>query len=260
MSLKRHRHNSADLLFVSPSSVSQHPSFHSNMAGTKRRRLGPKGHGKAARKAWKEAKSKRVQSVNMIERNVFGFPDKLIAPLRYHLSTAMTTTAGSIATYAISANSIFDPDRTAGGHQPLYRDTFNTIYNHYTVLGSKIKVIFSPNSTVGTYLVGLTQEDDTTVSAVADTLCEQSHSQHTLCNVSSGHPPFFKGYFGLEKTLEIDGYGSQSMKTNMGSDPAEEWFFIPFVIGQSGLTGIVTLDATIEYTVLFTELVTPTQS
>ena len=41
-------------------------------------------------------------------------------------------------------NSLFDPDFTGTGHQPYYFDQFATIYQRYTVIGSKLTATFTP--------------------------------------------------------------------------------------------------------------------
>lgn len=48
--------------------------------------------------------------------------------------------AGSAAavSYYFSANSLFDPDRTGIGHQPMGFDQLMDLYDHFTVIGAKL--------------------------------------------------------------------------------------------------------------------------
>jgi hypothetical protein len=39
-----------------------------------------------------------------------------------------------------ASNSIFDPNLTATGHQPLSHDQWSQFYQHYLVMGSKITI------------------------------------------------------------------------------------------------------------------------
>lgn len=58
----------------------------------------------------------------------------------YATNITRTGATGAISTYVFSANGLFDPDITGTGHQPAYFDKMTAIYNHYTVLSSKISV------------------------------------------------------------------------------------------------------------------------
>jgi hypothetical protein len=50
--------------------------------------------------------------------------------------------SGVPAQYNFRANSIYDPDLTGIGGQPMGRDQFEVVYDHYTVIGSRMKVKF----------------------------------------------------------------------------------------------------------------------
>jgi hypothetical protein len=80
--------------------------------------------------------------VNYVPRSV-GVPDKQQTVLRYadviHLS-------GTAAQYTFRANSLFDPDYTSAGHQPLYFDQFTASYQRYRVYSCKIKLHSVNNS------------------------------------------------------------------------------------------------------------------
>jgi len=57
--------------------------------------------------------------------------------------------AGSAGAYVFSANGCFDPDITGTGGQPMGFDQMMIFYNHYTVMRSKIQVVFRSTSAVG---------------------------------------------------------------------------------------------------------------
>lgn len=69
-----------------------------------------------------------------------GFPKRKLVKLRYVQEAQIDAPAGGVAYHTISANGIYDPDTTGVGHQPMNFDTWMTLYDHYVVLGSKIKV------------------------------------------------------------------------------------------------------------------------
>ena len=75
------------------------------------------------------------------------YPNCLVAKHRYtedlFLSGGYTNQdIPASAKHAFRTASMYDPDHTTTGHQPLFFDQMNAIYNKYRVLGSVIKVKF----------------------------------------------------------------------------------------------------------------------
>lgn len=76
--------------------------------------------------------------------NTTGIPDKTRVNLQY--SDIINVNPGlPRATYIMRGNSLYDPDFTGTGHQPLYFDQYMALYSKYRVLGSRIKVTFINN-------------------------------------------------------------------------------------------------------------------
>lgn len=74
-----------------------------------------------------------------------GFPDKKAVRLKYVEFITLNPTAAGSAVPIINhfrANSLFDPNYSGVGHQPRGFDEHAALYDHYTVIGSKIKVTF----------------------------------------------------------------------------------------------------------------------
>lgn len=70
------------------------------------------------------------------------FEDEIVVKMPYvdSVSSVYTIPSGISGFYQYKINSIFDPDLTGAGRQPLGRDTWTQIYNYYKVLETKIKV------------------------------------------------------------------------------------------------------------------------
>lgn len=112
--------------------------------GFKRKR----GISKGAFIAKKRKFSRRMRRSSRRPRSIFisktPFPDGIIAKLRYtnaH-SLAPSTTGSDWVVY--NANSVYSPENSGGGHQPMGFDQYALLYNHYIVLGAKIVVTFTP--------------------------------------------------------------------------------------------------------------------
>lgn len=86
-----------------------------------------------------------MKKYNKPARSIIRSPymsDEVYVKLIYTTNVSITSTLGSPAFYTFAGNSLFDPDITGVGHQPLGFDQWSTFYNKYTVYGSKIKAAF----------------------------------------------------------------------------------------------------------------------
>lgn len=65
-------------------------------------------------------------------------PKQKHAVLRYYETFELAAgTANTFSEYLFNANSIYDPDQTGTGHQPLGHDQWATFFGAYLVIGSK---------------------------------------------------------------------------------------------------------------------------
>lgn len=94
------------------------------------------------RKPTKKWRKKKWNKKRRIPRSLplNGFPTKVLVKHKYATTIGLDPGTGTIATYSFRTNSMYDPDRTGIGHQPRGYDQYALNYNHYTVVGSKIKV------------------------------------------------------------------------------------------------------------------------
>lgn len=195
---------------------------------------------------------------------IFGFPNKIITKMRYVEEVIIATTLGTVGRNVWSMNSIFDPNRTGVGHQPLYRDQWAAIYNHYRVLGSSLTARYTPltgGNTIGPWIVGISGEDDATGSTIPETLMEQSNSTWAVLGRDTGGNDImeltatYSPETKLGKESSEDGVGAA-----VGSNPVEEYFTHTWVVDANGASQSVIIVVEINYTVEFSELTTPTAS
>jgi len=174
----------------------------------------------------------------------------------------MQSIAGVISQQGFRWNSIFDPDYSGGGHQPLYRDTYATIYDHYAVVSARAKVTYLNSTADELAFVSCVTDDDLSPSGTVDTLAEQSHGYSTIIGSSNGGRPTatFELTWDCKKILRINPYDSQTYKTDFASNPSEQSLLWLSVVALNSGTATVVADVTIEYDVLFTELTTPNSS
>lgn len=76
------------------------------------------------------------------------FPSRKQVVLRYVEDFTLNPGSASVATYIFRANSLFDPNYTSTGHQPMFFDTYASIYAGYKVRHSTITFICTDNHIV----------------------------------------------------------------------------------------------------------------
>jgi len=220
-----------------------------------------------ARKYFKKKKSykkKKTSSRGLVRmpRAVNGFPQTMQVNLRYHSGGALTSTSGAISKFQWIANSIFDPDYTATGHQPLFRDEYASIYNHYIVPTSTIIARFTNLSTTAGSLCGIGLDDDTTMTTTPDTAVEQQEGRNGYLTPLGGSRSTItlKKTFNHKKMYGTNPRADLTARTAMTASPTEQSVFNTWVSGFNGATTTAEIEITIYFTVILSELKTPVQS
>lgn len=179
-----------------------------------------------------------------------------VTKLRYTEGFNLTSTAGVLSTHFFRWNSIYAPNATGSGHQPMGYTQWASFYNHYTVLGAKLRIIGSVENDSNLYRVGLLSTDDTSIPyTTADGLVEAGKRPYRLINGLSDQTFDVslkwssKKFFGLKDVQDNDEVGSV-----IGSSPAE-LAFCCFWLQAWGGAATVTVNAqvVIEFIVKFKE-------
>lgn len=205
---------------------------------------------------------KRYRSIKNI------VPDSHVVKLRYVDNASLDANIGLTAQHLYRANSIFDPDLTAVGHQPLGHDQWLPFYDHYTVIGSKCTVHFTTansDASLGSQMVGVLLQDSTASITNPNNIMEQTGSGYkVLTNASAGQTATVSKGFSAKKF-----FGLQSVKDNRAligaaqqTNPTELAYFNVYqtALNSTHNPDFVRIIVTIEYTVLYTERKTLAQS
>lgn len=195
--------------------------------------------------------------------DVFGFPDKLLTRIRYCDNFYITSTAGAQGLQVYRWNSTFDPDYSNSGHQPMYRDTYAAIYNHYSVVSAKARIQFVNAVTTVPFMVGISTDDsETGINTSVNAFREENRSQTHLITPLSGSnsSSFFNTTWDCYKILNIDPYASETYKTPVGSNPDEVSTLDIAVWTVDASTNSIAFSIELEQHVLWTDLTTPTGS
>lgn len=110
-------------------------------------------------------------------------PARLIVVLPY----VETLSLGSsfLVEYQMNLNSIFDPNRTGTGHQPLGHDEWNYFYQQYRVLAVRVMATFVNTSTSEPIKIAMVPSQNTTGLGSLD-FEEQPFSRHFVLSTRGG--------------------------------------------------------------------------
>jgi len=159
-------------------------------------------------------------------RSFAPFPPKMFATLKYNELIQFDPTALADTNYVFCANSIYDPNVTGTGHQPMGHDIYEQLYNHYRVLSSTIKITVVPNETsiAGAAVCGIQLSDDGVGPTAINTMIEERNARYRYITYNSVNT--VKHYFNVHKVYP---YNFQATTAQFGSNPGEMHYFIVFV-------------------------------
>jgi len=143
-----------------------------------------------------------------------GFPKSRRVKLKY-VSEVDLTSSSFISTYIYRANSVFDPDLSGVGHQPMLFDQWAQIYTRYTVIGAKITVSPAAPTTANTAPCYYGWNLSTTSAA----LSTDFSSVPSLLESPYSTPPKVYGNFNVNS-----GVGLPSIPAVDASFNASKWF------------------------------------
>lgn len=191
-----------------------------------------------------------------------GFPKTLKMTHRYCETFALSNTAGAIGTHVFSANGMFDPDITGTGHQPYYFDQLTGIYNHYTVIASKLTLKFMGASAIANpSLITIYLDDNATSAAALITRLEQNTASSQLVMPGSGPYKLIKK-FSAKANFGGNPLSDPNLQGTSAANPTEQMYYLITVADPSGTAAATTVDLLIEidYIAVWQELLTATGS
>lgn len=209
---------------------------------------------------------KKSTGYNIVKTPNAGLPAKFSMKHRYVWTGAIDPAIGGLATNRIfRANGMFDPDTTAGGNQPRFYDQMQALYDHFTVIGSKITVRMINTDTTHAVQCWITTRDSITSYTTPVDNTENAHctsavlgpkgSSKDQCTLTTKCNP--AKFLGLASPMsEFD------LRGNAAADPLEQ---VLYHVGVADLNGSddplpVEMYITIDYIAVWTEIIQPGQS
>lgn len=178
------------------------------------------------------------------------FPAYTDCVLRYVELFNVDPVAGLASNYFFSANSIYDPNVTAAGNQPLGYDEYQNIYNQYRVLKAKMKLYAAPtgSTTTSQVIVGVRTVPDTTIQTNVTEMMEAPNSKFMILS-DDEKVKSVTCYWNIQSLGSyVDESDLNSLTTG---NPAQREYFGIYVHGMDGNIDPATVKMVcmIEYTV-----------
>lgn len=158
--------------------------------------------------------------------------------LCYREQVALSSSLGITGNYQFQLNSIYDPNYTGGGHQPLGHDQWAQFYKTYKVLGAKITARFMWNSsaTVGqAHRCGIVFDKDHSYSVnAAAEVVEKLHGKCSkILHSNSRDSQTVTCYYSGRKAWGKD-FADHGHKAPFGSSPTVPMFATVWVAPIDG--------------------------
>lgn len=143
------------------------------------------------------------RKANMIRSLSSPVPDRAFVKLKYTTLSAMNF-ASSLTAIQFRGNSLFDPDFSGIGHQPMGYDQWAVFYNRYRVYGCSYKITFSNTSTSYQGEVLVQQRPNSVLSPSFEAATESPYKQLRVLPIEGAtRPTVIKGYHNCAKIYGV---------------------------------------------------------
>lgn len=199
-----------------------------------------------------------------VPRNRFMLGRTYKTNLRYESIQNITAGVDPGTNYLFSANDLYDPDVTSGGHQPRGFDQLMTFYDHFNVIGSRITIRFlNADSVIQGVLCTIRLRDDSTPATSITTVREDPGVRQTILgHAQSGrNMGVLRKGFSAKKFFGKPPMSADNQQGTAFGSPSEQAYYHINVSAQStGTAGAIEAYVTIDYTAIFTEPKMPAAS
>jgi len=222
--------------------------------GRKRKRNGRDGFNGST--AAGESRAGIMQSGFVVKsKPLFGY--KATRTIQYYSPGTVTSGAGSAGAYVFSGNGAFDPDITGTGGQPMGFDQMMLYFNHYTVIRTRLRVVFQTNSTTLRATVAVMISGSSTVTSVIENAMENGDIAFQVLEYAGamgGTATFTRtlnhGKFQGLRNLVDD----PNMRGDAASNPTEQTYFHLMIWNPSSATTVsADFQVMLEYDTIFHE-------
>lgn len=217
------------------------------------------------RRKW-QTKRRRGGASTKIMRSI---PDRMLVKLSYidtFQSANIALTAGRPTVQLLKSyrSSTFDPDFAVGGHQPLWYDQYQTLYQKYRVYGIKYDITVQNVGQNEVFYVLVRPGSAQIVESNYETLMERKNCQWRVGgSVNGGGRIRLKGYMSVAKTLGVPKKQvalDDEFESAWGNNPPKQAFLNMYVANWLGSGTTLTYTVRLTYFASLHDRVTPAGS
>lgn len=189
----------------------------------------------------------------LVNRGYDILPDLYFVKLPYQELIETSTTTTGVSGYTFAVNSIYDPNVSGTGHQPLGHDQLATLWERYTVFGVKYDIKAVNMSSTPCRVCTVVYDSSHTFTTFEDASEQPKASKTMILGGSNGGNDVltFEGYIstaaaaGVPKTVIRD---DDLWSASFGANPAK----MPlFSIMHANLNGVSTTDVHYVVTLIY---------
>lgn len=195
------------------------------------------------RRPMRRKRTTRAPRANLVVSRTSPLPDRYFTKLNYTELVTMNYT-GILNTYQFRTNSIFDPNSTGTGHQPMGHDELAQLYNKYRVYGCKYVLTFSNTNPAYQGEVIVQNRPNGTLSANFEDAMESPYHQYKVLGAETSGPKTISGYANCAK---IYGVAKQQWRNddvfqaNVGANPSSQTVLNIYAQNQTTATALTIL-------------------
>jgi hypothetical protein len=187
-------------------------------------------------------------------RQLIGIPPSIKVKLRYTSSYTHTHTTGTMQSWAFRGNSVYDPDYTYTGHQPVGFDELSAFYDHYRVTSSHMEAFCS--SLTANVPIAVVVFPSRALSGQSDYLAslESTRSAYHVLSTNSIPVVIVKNSATTQSLFQGQDVTDQDFGSACTTNPSKPWYWTITTNSANGAsTSSVALTVVITYDVVFSQ-------
>lgn len=186
-------------------------------------------------------------------RSLAVLPDNQTVVMRYVSNLTLSSGVVTYTEHTFRGNSIFDPDFTGVGHQPMGHDEWSVLFGRYRVIAYRVRVDATNLATDPCQMIVVPTEFSTTIASINAAREQYMARFKTLSPTGEGQtvgviqmPWINCAQFKGEKGMKYD----KDFTAAFGANPVQDVYFKVGVANQAGAANLnMEFTVTIEYKV-----------